>query len=187
MSPSPRTEAPPPRRLIPLLSVIPGLAQWWLGRPTRGLVFFLVATGAANVALLEWLLPASESSRLKFLLMATVALGTVFVAIADAYWFAWWLRRPKVRERRAELLRSSAQHLRAKRSGRARGAVLEVLRMDAHDARAHGWLACIERRAGRFEEALRHARIALRRSRGSADRARSRRELRRVEEALRGR
>jgi tetratricopeptide (TPR) repeat protein len=138
-----------------------------LGRSSRGFFLFMGATFGWNLVLLAFLKPSPEfgtwTSRAGIALAGTV---TAF-SILDVFKLGVWNRTRRMQRHRNACFLSATDAYLTKNWSQAREHLDQVLDMDSADPAARLYLATIERRAERFDQAIRQANKALKASRSS--------------------
>lgn len=177
---------PRPNLLAVLLAPLPGLGHLVIRRPRRGLVLFLAATGFANVALLSELRPFWPLGTWSFQLGLVVAFALVLYSIWDVVRLGFYARLPSVHARRRRAVQEAIRCYLRHDFPQARQILDGLLDIDPADPVARLYLATLERRDGRWDRAIHHARKALGADPGNPFHPEIERELILAQEARRG-
>jgi tetratricopeptide (TPR) repeat protein len=168
-----------------VLAVVPGLGHLVIGRSRRGYLFFLVTTFCWNLAFLSAFATTPPLGTWSFRLGAIIGAGIWLFSLLDAFRLAVWGRLPRIRRRREEAFRRAVTHYLRHEFPKAREIFDGLLDLDPGDAVTRLYLATLERRAGRFDRAIHHARKALRAAPAHPFHPEIERELLMSQEALR--
>lgn len=187
MKPSPDPGAPRPAYLALLLSLVPGLGHLILARSRRGLLLFLAGSGGWNLALVSYAGPVPPLGDWTFRTGVIIGVAVTAFAVIDLFRIGVYARWTRVRHRRREFLRQGIRCYLRQDFPAARGYLDRLLDLDSGDATARLYLASLERRAGRMDRALRHARKALRANPRNRFHPELEREIEMVRELNRGR
>ena len=156
-----RDEPPRPAWLPVLLSGIAGLGHLVIGRSRRGLVLFVLATSAWNLALLSVIAPSAPLGSWTAKLGLAAGIFVTVYALFDIWRIAVYARWPRVRQHREDLLRQGITHYLRHDFPKARRCLDQILDIDPADPVARLYLASLERRAAHHKKAIHHARRAL--------------------------
>jgi hypothetical protein len=156
------TRPPRPNYLALILSVIAGLGHLLAGRPRRGLVLFVCATGCWNLAFLSLIAPTPPLGTWSLRLGLAVAGGLTTFAMFDVFRLAVYARLPRVVATRHRLFQEGVTLYLGRRWAEARRIWDRLLDMEPGDPLVRLYMASLERRAGHPDRALVHARRALR-------------------------
>ena len=148
--------------IIPvILSLVAGAGHLLIGRSRRGLLLFVTALCGWNLALLQKLHPIPPLKHWMFTLGLTIGISITAFAIFDMLRLAVYARLPRVRRHRRLLLKQAIGFYLRHEFHEARSFLDQMLDVDPADPVARLYLASLERRAGRYERAIHHARRAL--------------------------
>ncbi|HMS16899.1 MAG TPA: tetratricopeptide repeat protein [Planctomycetota bacterium] len=156
-----------PNLVALLLSPIAGLGHLVLGRSVRGFFLLMGATFGWNLVLLYALKPSAEFGTWTLRAGLALALTLSAYSIMDVFKIGVWNRTRRMRDARNRCFLSATDAYLQKDWRGAREHLDPVLDMDPGDAAARLFLATIERRAERFDQAIKQANKALRACRSS--------------------
>lgn len=155
---------PRPNFIALLLSACPGLGHLLIGRARRGWYFFFAATFFLNLGALSFVSPVPPLGSWSLRLGLGIGAAIVVFSIIDVLRLAVLRRLPRVARRRREAISEALGLMETGNLGPARELLDSLLDLDPCDPEARCHLAALERRAGRMESAIHHARKALRAS-----------------------
>ena len=153
---------PRPNILALLLSAVPGLGHWILGRARRGFFLFMAAAFGWNLIGLSFLTSSEPIHTWGRRIGIAIVVVCTVISIYETLRFGVLNRTRRAHRRRNEVFRRATTHYLKKEWREARQAMDEILDWDASDPAARLFLATLERRAGRPNLAVRHVQKALR-------------------------
>lgn len=178
---------PRPSLVAVVLTLVPGLGHWWIGRARRGYFFFLATTFLGNLALLSHIAPVAPLGTWSLNAGIGGALALGLYALADIVRVGVYARWPSVARRRTQKIEEAAAKERDGHVHEAREILDRLLDVDPASPDVRLALARSFRESDDPRRSIHHARKALKASPACAERDDLERELHLAREKLRGR